>query len=122
MSSIMLRKKIGFQFVFKNNDFIVLRIEPFYEYADGKKTDRLEGYKYEVVDTTNFDRLKVKIKGQPAPLMSDEQLQEFRESGRKVLVEFINGTVMPYWSPTTKSVEDAFSAEGIRLLDNDDQI
>lgn len=122
MSSITLRKKFGFEFIFKSNIFIVLRIDPFYEYADGKKTDRLEGYKYEVVDTANFDRLKVKVKGQSTPLMSDEQLQELRESGRKVLVEFINGAVMPYWSPTTKSVEDAFSAEGIRLLDTDEQI
>lgn len=119
MSSIILRKKIDFGVLFKRDIFIALQIEPMYEYADGKRTDKLEGYRYEVVDTTNFDRLRVKIKGQSAPLMTDEELQTLRESGQKVLVAFINGTVMPYWNPNSKTVEDSFSADGIQLLEAD---
>lgn len=72
-----------------------------------------------MVDTTNFDRLRVKIKGQSAPLMTDEELQTLRESGQKVLVAFINGTVLPYLSSTTKMLADSFSADGIQLLEAD---
>ena len=119
MASILLRKKIPLSSVIQTDTFILLRIEPVYEYIDGKRTDNLEGYRYEVVDTINLDRLRVKIKGQSAPLMSDEELQERREDGQKILVEFVNGTVMPYWNPNTKSVEDSFSADGIQLLETD---
>ena len=117
MASIILRKKIPLPSVVKTDTFVLLRIEPVYEYVDKKRTENLEGYRYEVVDTTNFDRLRVKIKGQSAPLMTDEELQILRESGQKVLVAFINGTVMPYLNSTTKMLEDSFSADGIQLLE-----
>ena len=55
----------------------------------------------------------------PLSKLSDEELQERREDGQKILVEFVNGTVMPYWNPNTKSVEDSFSADGIQLLETD---
>ena len=41
----------------------------------------------------NFDRFRIKIKGQTMPLMSNEDLQELREKGEKVAVEFVEPTV-----------------------------
>ena len=74
------------------------------------------GYVYECVDTMNFDRFRIKIKGQTVPLMSNEDLQELREKGEKVAVEFTEPMVTLYWSSTTKSLEDSFSAKDVSLV------
>lgn len=97
--------------------FLLLEISPLYEYGeDGKKTDKILGYVYECVDTMNFDRFRIKIKGQTMPLMSNEDLQELREKGEKVAVEFTEPTVLLYWNTTTKSLEDSFSAKDVSLV------
>ncbi|WP_297777147.1 hypothetical protein [Blautia sp.] len=97
--------------------FLLLGISAWYEYGeDGKRTDKILGYVYEVVDTMNFDRFRIKIKGQTVPLMSNEDLQELREKGEKVAVEFTEPMVTLYWSSTTKSLEDSFSAKDVSLV------
>ncbi len=97
--------------------FLLLGISPWREYGeDGKKTDKIIGYIYECVDTMNFDRFRIKIKGQTVPLMSNEDLQELREKGEKVAVEFTEPMVTLYWSSTTKSLEDSFSAKDVSLV------
>ena len=97
--------------------FLLLGISAWYEYGeDGKRTDKILGYVYECVDTMNFDRFRIKIKGQTVPLMSNEDLQELREKGEKVAVEFTEPMVTLYWSSTTKSLEDSFSAKDVSLV------
>ena len=97
--------------------FLLLGISAWYEYGeDGKRTDKILGYVYECVDTMNFDRFRIKIKGQTVPLMSNEDLQELREKGEKVAVEFTEPMVTLYWSSTTKCLEDSFSAKDVSLV------
>lgn len=97
--------------------FLLLGISAWYEYGeDGKRTDKILGYVYECVDTMNFDRFRIKIKGQTVPLMNNEDLQELREKGEKVAVEFTEPMVTLYWSSTTKSLEDSFSAKDVSLV------
>ena len=97
--------------------FLLLGISAWYEYGeDGKRTDKILCYVYECVDTMNFDRFRIKIKGQTVPLMSNEDLQELREKGEKVAVEFTEPMVTLYWSSTTKSLEDSFSAKDVSLV------
>lgn len=116
MSSIVLGKKIPLTFLIPDELFLLISITPIREYADGKATDKVIGFKYEVVDTVNFDKIFVKIPGQPVPLMSNDELLELREKGEKVAVEFEDATVLPYWNWATKSVEDSFAATDVRLV------
>lgn len=123
--TILVGKGIPFKVVFKDDEFILVKIEPDYRYEGSKKTDEIIGWKYEVADTVNFDKVKVKIKGQKKPLMTDEQLQELKDEGIKTIVEFINGKLTPYirtekkeLSDERRTVEDSFSAEDIRLVQN----
>lgn len=124
--TILIRKDIPFKVVFKNDAFILIKVEPDYQYEDNKRTDKIIGWKYEVVDTVNFDKIKVKIKGQKNPLITDEQLQSLKDEGVKTVVEFINGIITPYIRTEKKgtgheymTVEDSFSASDIRLVQND---
>lgn len=49
--------------------------------------------------------------------MSNEDLQKLRETGAKVVVEFLEPTVLVYWNSTTKTYEDSFSAKDVTLIE-----
>lgn len=119
MATRLLKQPVPFHVIFKDEAFILIDIRELFEYEDNKKTDRLAGYKYEVVDTVSFDKITVKIKDQKNPLMPPERLAALRDNGERVIVEFINGFDRLYnrnfngkWS-----VEDSFSADDVRLVD-----
>ncbi|MBM6668785.1 hypothetical protein H6A64_13310 [Lacrimispora saccharolytica] len=119
MSTIVRGKQIPLECVMKNLLFLLLKITELEEWdKDGNKTGKIVGYSYECVDCMNFDKFKFKIKGQRVPLMTNEELQEQRESGMKVMVEFLEPTVLVYWSNATKTYEDSFSAKGVSLFEN----
>ena len=108
-------KALGFDPV-----LLLLFIRMIEEYGEnGKKTGKILGYTYECVDTTNFDRFRIKIKGQTMPLMSNEDLQELREKGDKVAVEFVEPTVRLYWSSLSNGYEESFSAKDVLLVTAD---
>ena len=117
--TLLKNKIVPMNCIFKDEIFLLLRITPLYDYEGEKRTDTISGYTYECVDTLDFQRVKVKIKGQKTPLMEDEKLQQFRENGEKIAVEFINGVDLIYWSSKTKALEDSFSAEAVNLVQND---
>lgn len=115
--TILKNKSIPMNAFMQELLFLLLGISPWHEYGeDGKKTDKVIGHIYECVDTMNFDRFRIKIKGQTVPLMSNEDLQELREKGEKVAVEFTEPMVTLYWNSTTKSLEDSFSAKDVSLV------
>ncbi len=117
--TLLRNKIIPMKCIFKEDAFLLLQITPLYEFENEKRTDKIIGYIYECVDTLDFEKVKIKIKGQDAPLMENEKLQELRENGEKIAVEFINGVDLIYWSPKTKSLEDSFSAEDVRLVETE---
>lgn len=116
--TILANRKIPFEAIFRDGTFILVDTAPEYEYVDNQKTDKVIGIKYGVVDTMNFDKITVKVRGQKKPLMPLEKLLELRESGEKVLVEFINGVDRLYIrrNGNIQTVEDSFSAENISLI------
>lgn len=118
MASKLIGKKIPFVVVFRNSRFILLRIEEYFLYEDGVRTNKHAGYKYIVADTESFDKFDVKIEGQKKPLMSPDELVKLRENGENVLVEFINGFVKLYNRKVGNSwsVEDSYSAEDVELI------
>lgn len=127
MATLLLKKlynRIPFEVTFKDGVFILLGVEQDVEYVDGKRTDNVIGTKYEVVDTLGFEKIKVKVKGQLEPIISNEELQTMRDSGKKVAVEFINGidtlylrTVNKGTSNEKQTVEDSFSADDVKLVE-----
>lgn len=121
MGTILRGKSIPLTCVMMEMLFLLLKVSALEEYDEnGKKTGKCLGYIYEVVDTMNFDKFKVKIKGQTVPLMKNEELQELREKGQKVAVEFVKPTVLLYWNNTTKTYEDSFSAENVLLVETEE--
>lgn len=55
-------------------ELILIGIRPYYKYEDGKKVDKIEGYRYEIVlCQRKYERLFVKIAGdQRIPFNEDE--------------------------------------------------
>lgn len=115
----LINRGIPFNMIYKDGVFILIDIAPNYEYVDGKRTNKLVGYKYTVVDTVDFDKITVKVK-QDAPLLSSEELAELRGSGEKIAVEFVNAIDKPYIRRDggSVSVEDSFSADDILLVEH----
>lgn len=126
MATLLVKKlynRIPFEVIFKDGVFVLLWIEQEVEYVDGKRTNNIIGTKYEVVDTLGFEKIKVKIKGQLEPIISNEELQTMRDNGKKVAVEFINGVDTLYLKTVNKgtasekqTVEDSFSADDVKLV------
>lgn len=110
-------KFIPLKLAYNDDAFLLLDIAPNFKYEDGKRTNKLIGYKYTVVDTNDFDKIIVKVE-QDAPLLSPEELAELRGNGEKVVVEFVNAVDKLYIrrDGNSVSVEDSFSAEDILLV------
>ncbi len=60
---------------------ILTGITPWYEYIDGKKQNKLKGYKYEIaIPVLGFEKLAVKIRGNQLIEIGDEfPVVEFEE-------------------------------------------
>lgn len=99
--------------------FILLKISANREYINGKYSNKIITHTYLCVDTINFHQFSIKLDGQTEPLMSDEELQELRKSGKKIYVEFQNLTVMPYVNERNHSISDSFRADGVSLVETD---
>lgn len=96
--------------------FILLGMKVIPEYdQNNRPTDNIIGYSYEVVNTDSFEKYNVKVLGQK-PLMSPEELQERRDQGEKIAVEFENATIKMYWNKQLNSYADTFSADSISLV------
>ncbi len=115
MATRALGKEIPFAIIFRDEAFILLDVEEYFLYENGVRTNKHGGYAYTVVDTDTFDKIKVKIVGQEKPLISRNDLTVLRESGEKMIVEFVNGIDKLYNRKIgdTWSIEDSFSAEDI---------
>lgn len=116
--SILLKKKdikIPLEVIFKDTVFILLEVLPMYKYDENNhRTKEVTGYSYTVIDTVDFERIRVKIPGQINPLITNEELQEHRQKSEEpVTIEFVNGALKPYMNWRTKSLEDSFSAADV---------
>ena len=120
MASILNGKAIPFEDVFNDSVFILMNVSRHPVYKDNKRTDDYDGQVYEVCDTMDFKRIKVKILGQMKPIIENDALQERRKAGKPVFVEIIGGTVSMYEIRDANghpSTNDSLSAEEIKLVD-----
>ena len=84
--------EIPFEIVIKNAPVLLLTITPWMQYENGKRTDIQQGFMYTVVETTNYEKFVIKIKG-TTPLLTDEQLANAKE---RIAVKFENAICKPY--------------------------
>lgn len=88
------------------DDLVLVDVVPVFVYEDGKRTDKIIGYRYVVsMPRHAFDKISVKIDG-------DKQL-EMPENEYPV-VEFDDLEIRVYWTPDGYRV--GASATGIRMI------
>ena len=119
--TILNRKAIPFEVIFKEPIFLLFAVAEVYKYVDGEKTDEVIGYAYEVCDTTNFDKFRVRVLDANKPHIENEEVQAMREAGERVFVEFVGGVDTPYQrteykdNTTVRSLEDSFTADAAKI-------
>ena len=119
--TILNRKAIPFEVIFKEPIFLLFAVAEVYKYVDGEKTDEVIGYAYEVCDTTNFDKFRVRVLDANKPHIENEEVQAMREAGERVFVEFVGGIDTPYQRTeykdniTVRSLEDSFTADAVKI-------
>lgn len=116
-----INRGIPLKALYADEQYLLLSISAYRAYKDGKPTNKIEGYKYEVAEMQNFDKFSVKIKGQDIPLLQPEELKELRDNGEKIFVEFVNAVDKLYIhrEGNSVSVEDSFSADDVLLVEQD---
>ena len=106
------RIKFSLENLFPDSNFILMGVQPFYEYKDGKKTTNLLGFKYDVVEDSSFERFTVKIESKEA-VITTEDLAKYTS---RVFVEFKNSKGHIYRTPVG-SIEISFSADSMTILE-----
>lgn len=102
---------IPFVPVVTDGNLILLKSEPYYIYENGKKTDKLGGYKFTVVDDKDYDKYAVKIPSN-VPAISQDQIDSAKN---KLLVSFENAFAKPYRTQSG-DYELSISATGINIV------
>lgn len=116
--TILNRKPIPFNVIFSDPVFILFAVSEVYKYVDGQRTNEIAGYAYEVCDTVNFDKFRVRVLDVTAPHLENDEVQNLREAGEKVFVEFVGGVDTPYYRRDDRgnlALEDSFTAEAVKI-------
>lgn len=99
------------------NPFILQKIASRMGYdKDGNPTGEQAGYTLTLIETDNFNKVKVKIPMNKLPI-TQEQLDDLKNQNKRVFVKVIDGEIKPYYSSTTKTIEDSISAKGFEVVD-----
>lgn len=115
----ILNKLIPFNIIFSDIIFLILSIKDTNGYdKDGNPTGKIVGKTITCVDLVNFEQIRVKV-----PItnieITNEELVEARESGKRIFIEFDNAFVKPYWNSNSKSVEDSFIADDFHIVESE---
>ncbi len=102
---------IPFNIVVDGANTILLGVAPYYEYVDGKKTENLLGYKYNIVEDKSFEKFSIKIASK-APVITQEQIDTSKE---RIKVSFENAIAKPYRT-TYGDYDLSITATGISIL------
>lgn len=97
--------------VMPSDKFIVKEVTPVYAYQDGKRTDKLEAYRYSLVDPESFDTFDIKIKG-ATPVVTSEMVAD---KDNRFWVALSNAIVKPFKMEYGK-VSCSVTADSIKIL------
>lgn len=115
----VLNKLIPFNFIFSDGLFLILNIKDTNVYdKNGNPTGEVVGKTITCVDLVKFEQIKVKIPKINIEI-TNEELLEARENGKRTFIEFNNAFVKPYWNSTSKSVEDSFIADDFHIVESE---
>lgn len=101
----------GLDEIMPSDKFIVKEVAPVYAYADGKRTDKIEAYRYTLVDPESFDTFDVKVKGDK-PVVTSEMVAD---KENRVWVALDNAIVKPFKMEYGK-VSCSVTADSIKIL------
>lgn len=91
-------------------EMILVSQNPYFDYEDGKRTDRISGYKYEVVlPEKSFEKVSIKIESLE-PAFSDSEIQG------NIRVAFDGLKVKLYQDFRTNQVKLTCQAQKIRKI------
>lgn len=116
-TSLLIGKEIPLSNIPVGEPFLLIGISEIREFKNDAYTDKIIGYAYDCVETHNFDRIKIKINGQTTPLMSNTALQEKREQGERIFVEFDDATITAYINYSRGCIADSIKASDVHLVD-----
>lgn len=114
-NSLLVGRRISGEKLFRDSDFVLKGIRPAYKYVDGTKTEEVVGYTYEIVETGNYDKFRVKVEG-TEPLLSQDELAQENMAGHAVMVEFDNLSIMPYINRERGAIYDSIRADAVRIV------
>lgn len=117
MPSLVVKKDFALEYFMPEGIFALRTVTSRYKYEDNKKTDEITGYVYEGVNTSSYDTIKVLVEGGKKPVISNDELQNLREAGSNIYVEFKNARLRPYYSTVTNQIEDSIKADGVSLVE-----
>lgn len=117
--TILKGREIALSAIFPNSKFFIVGVEPYYKYdsAINKRTDLIEGYRYELIESTKFTHIPLKVPNMAAVITADE-LDKRIEAGEQVFVTLKGAYLKMYYSPKTKNFEDSVFASSLHLCDD----
>ena len=118
-NSVVINKRLDYVSSFgKPPRYILKGTAVSYIYENGEKTDKIEGISYKVVESRDYNKLSIKVKGQKEPIMSNELIETFKEEDKPIYVEFDELTVMAYINRNINAICDSYTASGIRVIED----
>jgi len=90
---------------------VLLSISKDFAYIDGKKTDTLKGYRYNVVELDNYLKFTVKIQSDN-PIITNEQLENAKS---KIMITFEDCMARPYRN-SSNNYDLSFTATSISII------
>ena len=87
-------------------------------YSDGKPTDDICGYTYEVFNTKTIELIRVTVT-QSAPIVSNQEIADSLENGTPIVVEFRNAKIKFYMPKDSRQYAESITADGISLVTRD---
>lgn len=83
--------KIALTDILPADSFVVKEVNPIQIYEDGKRTDRIEGYRYTLADLNAIEIFDVKVKAK-APIVTNEMI----EKSDRLWVSLEGAVIKPY--------------------------
>ena len=115
-NSLLLNKQVPLQYACPERVFILLAIKITMGFdKEGKPTGECVGYTIVLVDTINFNQIKVKIP-KVELATTPEELQEARENGQRVFVELEEAFIKPYFNSTYNTIQDSITAKNFYIV------
>ena len=116
INSLLLNKSVPLQYACQDVVFILLAIKITMGFdKEGKPTGEGVGYTIVLVDTINFNQIKVKIPKVELAI-TPEELQEARENGQRVFVELEEAFIKPYFNSTYNTIQDSITAKNFHIV------